>query len=213
MSSRLLSVQSTRRLGPRSGLSGVRDAAESQPDRSEFKAANALPPPSIASSRLRLAKRSKTAHRVDGSAGHTGRFGDDQLGAGRRWPGCPIVGWLDFGGRDHIQEDAGQVDAGDAIDHAMVDFGDDRESIVLEPFDHPQLPKRFGSIELLGDDPSGEELELLVSAGPGEARVSDVVVEIEVIVVYPNRMTGAGHVCQPLPVSRGCTAVCRGCGP
>jgi hypothetical protein len=62
-------------------------------------------------------------------------------------------GVFDLGGGHDVEQDRGEVDPGDPVDHAVVDLGDDGEPVVLQAFDHPQLPQRLGAVQLLGDDP------------------------------------------------------------
>src|SRR3989475_2832703 len=71
----------------------------------------------------------------------------------------------------------------------MVDLGDDGEALpALEALDDPHLPERLGAVELLGHDAAREALQLLRVARPREARVPDVVVDVEVRVVPPHRV-------------------------
>ena len=86
-----------------------------------------------------------------------------------------------------VEEDRGYVDPGDAVDQAVVGLADDREAVVLEPVDQPQLPQRLGPVEALGEGAGGEVAQLLLAAGGGEGGVADVVVEVQVGVVDPDR--------------------------
>ena len=86
-----------------------------------------------------------------------------------------------------VEEDRGDVDPGDAVDERVVALADDREAVALEALDQPQLPERLRAVELLGEDPRGEVAQLLLGAGGGEGGLADVVVEVEVGVVDPDR--------------------------
>ena len=116
--------------------------------------------------------------------------------------------WLEVGRggcrrRLEVEQDGRQIDAGDAVDERVVGLEDEREAIVLEPFDQPALPQRLGAIELLGDDPARELEQLLLGSGRGERRVAHVVLEIERWVVGPQRAAGLERRrAQPLPVAR-----------
>ena len=63
----------------------------------------------------------------------------------------------------------------------MVDLGDERESVVIESLCDPELPERLRPIELLGEDAPCETFQLGFRPRAGEARVADVVLEIEVV--------------------------------
>ena len=80
-----------------------------------------------------------------------------------------------------------QVGAGDAVDHAVVNLGDQRPPTTGEPLDHPHLPQRAVPIELHGHQPAHQVVQLLLPAGRRQRRVADVVGEVEVRVVDPHR--------------------------
>ena len=56
-----------------------------------------------------------------------------------------------------------------------------------EPVDDPHLPERLRAVEALREGPGREGPELLLVAGGGQGGVADVVVEVEVRVVDPDR--------------------------
>ena len=66
-------------------------------------------------------------------------------------------------------------------------LADDREAVVVQALDQPQLPERLAAIELLGEDPRGEVAQLLLGAGRRQRGLPHVVVEVEVRVVDPDR--------------------------
>jgi hypothetical protein len=83
-----------------------------------------------------------------------------------------------------------------------MDLRDDGEPVAaVEALDDPHLPERLRAIELLRDDATGEALQLLVVARPGQARVPDVVVDVEVLVIDPRRMAIDGHVEEDLAIA------------
>src|SRR6185503_11284498 len=96
---------------------------------------------------------------------------------------------------------SGELDAADAVDHAVMRLGDDREAIALEPLDHPHLPERLPAIELLRHQPAGEALEEPLVARARQVRVADVISEIEEGVVDPDGMLEARRPCQALAIA------------
>ena len=86
-----------------------------------------------------------------------------------------------------VHQHAEQFDAGDPVDHAVVDLEDDRPLPILEAFDEPCLPKWALAIERMRHDPADEAAERRVVAGSGQRRVPQVVAEVEVRVVCPHR--------------------------
>ena len=123
---------------------------------------------------------------------HGGRFG----------LGFP---WL---GRRHrrvgleIEHHAKQLDAGDAVDHAVMDLEHERPMAALETFDEPGLPQRAVAVERLGHDPPHQAAERSVVTGCRQGRVPEVVVEVEVGIVDPDRSTQLeGNRPHPLAVA------------
>ena len=86
-----------------------------------------------------------------------------------------------------VEEDGGDVDAGDAVDEGVVALADDREAAAVEALDQPQLPERLAAVELLGEDPRRQVAQLLLGAGSGQRGLPHVVLEVEVGVVDPDR--------------------------
>jgi hypothetical protein len=83
----------------------------------------------------------------------------------------------------------------------MVDLGDQSEPVVIDAFDHPQLPERLAPIDRSGDDAAGHLLQLGLAPGSGERAVTQVIVEREVLIVDPDRMTIIRDVVEALPVA------------
>jgi hypothetical protein len=75
----------------------------------------------------------------------------EQLQVGRFRPGEPrragVRGALRLG--VEVEEDGGDVHAGDAVDQRVVALADDREAVVVQALDQPQLPERLAAVELL----------------------------------------------------------------
>ena len=84
---------------------------------------------------------------------------------------------------DHRQ----QVRAGDPVDQGVVRLGQHRPAAVLEALDHPDLPERLGAVELLRHDPADELAQLALATGGGQRRVAQVVLNVEMRVVDPDR--------------------------
>ena len=85
------------------------------------------------------------------------------------------------------------VDARDAVDERVVGLGDEREAAVREALDHPHLPQRLGAVELLGEDPPGQQQQLLLGARVRQRGLAHVVLEVEARVVDPQRPAGPGR--------------------
>ena len=107
-----------------------------------------------------------------------------------------------------VEQDGRDVDAGDAVDERVVGLRDQREALLAQPLDEPQLPERLGPVELLGEHPRRHPAQLFLVAGRRQRRVADVVAEVELRIVDPERPAGldrregellavAGHEVQP----------------
>ncbi|GIW41897.1 MAG: hypothetical protein KatS3mg076_2474 [Candidatus Binatia bacterium] len=83
----------------------------------------------------------------------------------------------------------------------MVNFEDQSEPIAFEPFDHPDLPEGPPAVEPPFHDPSRKLLELPFVTRPGKTRVTDVVVEVEALVVHPDGVVKHGNVGELLAVA------------
>jgi hypothetical protein len=94
----------------------------------------------------------------------------------------PVAGIL-------AHECAQRVHAGDAVDQAVMDLRDDGEVTALEALHEPKLPHRLRAIELLRHDTAHEPLEATLVARGRKCGVPNVVDEVEVLVVHPDRMT------------------------
>ena len=81
-------------------------------------------------------------------------------------------------------------------------LGDEGKATRLNALDDVHLPQRLRPVELLGVHPPHEFLQLIERTGFGKARVPDVILEIEVLVVYPHGMALDGNERQPLAVPR-----------
>jgi hypothetical protein len=71
-----------------------------------------------------------------------------------------------------------------------------------KPLDDPHLPERPGEVERHRHQVRGQLLQLPVGARRGQGDVADVVVQVEAVVVDPERMTVERRVVEALPVAR-----------
>jgi hypothetical protein len=84
----------------------------------------------------------------------------------------------------------------------MVDLADhDEVTSAREALYDPDLPQGLATVEMLRHHARGETLELPAIAGLGQRDVSDVVVNIEMLVIHPHRMIRDRHIRQPLAVT------------
>jgi hypothetical protein len=86
-----------------------------------------------------------------------------------------------------VEEHGGDVDARHAVDQGVVGLGDQREAVVVDAVDEPDLPQRAAAVQALGEQPPGQALELLVVARRRQPGVAQVVAQVEVRVVDPDR--------------------------
>jgi hypothetical protein len=129
----------------------------------------------------------------------------EDLGRARLGRGLPgLVGVRDVGrDRREVEHDLGDVDARDPVDHRVVGLRDQREAAVLEALDHPHLPQRPRTVELLGEDPAGQAQELALGARARQRGLADVVLEVERRIVDPQRAAAArGRDLELLAVAR-----------
>ena len=131
---------------------------------------------------------------------HPAGAGEQQLGLGGLRFRHPSLEGLSRGCRRalEIEDDGRQVDAGDPVDDRVMGLGDDREAVPLESLHEPVLPQRLGSIQPLGRDPRGEQQQLLLASRLGQRGVADVVLEVEVRIVDPQRPPGLQRRCGEL---------------
>ena len=139
----------------------------------------------------RLAARSARRVSLNGVSAELGQPAGRELGGGRRRPRHPVAIRLDrLRHRLHVEEDRGDVDAGDAVDEGVVGLGDQREAVLLEALDQPELPERLRAVERLREEASRDVAQLLLRARRRQRRVADVVGEVEVGVVDPEGPAG-----------------------
>ena len=137
----------------------------------------------------------RPAGHVDQLAGAVDQSVDEQLRRRRRPGGPPAVavGGGRLGGG--IEEERGQLDGGDAVDHRVVDLPDHADAAIRQPVGDPQLPQRPVAIERRGHHLVRELVEVRGRA------VAHVVRDVEAVVVDPHRVVHRqGHGGQLLPV-------------
>ncbi len=122
-------------------------------------------------------------------------------GGGFRF-GLPWLGRHNRGVGVEIEHHAKQLDAGDAVDHAVMDLEHERPLAALEALHEPRFPQRAVTVERLGHDPPHQAAERGVVTGCRQGGVPQVVGEVEVRIVYPDRSTQLeGNRPHPLAVA------------
>ena len=171
-----------------------------------------MAPTPTAASRRPSATIARAAQNRSHRARELGRDGgalDERLaeqlrggGEGARQPALAGVGRRGGLGRG-VEQHRHDVHAGDAVDERVVGLRQHREAVALEPVDQPDLPERLVAVELLGEDASGEVLELLLRARSRQRGGAHVVAQVQVGVVDPPRPALAErHERQALAVAR-----------
>lgn len=87
-----------------------------------------------------------------------------------------------------VEQDGEQLGAGDAVDHRVVDLGDQGGLAAFQALDIVDAPQRHAAVEAGADDIADEVAELLHGAGPGQAAVAHMVLEVELRVLDPVRL-------------------------
>ena len=108
------------------------------------------------------------------------------LGSGRGSQRWPPSGGAEGVGRC-VEEHGDDVDARDAVHERVVGLGQEREAVVLETLDDPDLPERLVAVELLREDAAGQVHELALRARGGQRGRADVVAQVQMRVVHPAR--------------------------
>jgi len=104
--------------------------------------------------------------------------------------------------RAEVKEDSREVDAGDPVDEGVVGLGKERPAVVFEPFDHPHLPEGSVAVELLREDPRDQAQQLALVTGARQRGLPDVVEDVEIGVIDPDRPGGVHRgKRQPLAVT------------
>ena len=86
-----------------------------------------------------------------------------------------------------VHEHGEQVRPRDAVDQCVVRLGQHGPAPVLEPLDHPDLPERLRAVELLRHHAPDELAQLALAPRGGQRGVAQVVLDVEVRVVHPDR--------------------------
>ena len=117
------------------------------------------------------------------SSASTTSWRPDGTGWGTHMEACSGRG----GVRAEIHDHGQQVRPGDAVHQRVMGLGQDGPPPVFEPLDHPDLPEGFRAVELLCHDPPDELAQLALAAGGGQRGVAEVVLDVEVGIVHPDR--------------------------
>src|SRR3970282_2968037 len=102
-----------------------------------------------------------------------------------------------------------QLDAGDAVDEAVVDLEDERAAAAFDAVDEVELPQRLVAAEPALEEARGERAELVQVAGRVQAHGHDVPADIEVGIPLPGRVgevEGGGDGGLLLAVDKGALA-------
>ena len=98
-----------------------------------------------------------------------------------------------------IEERGQELGARRAIHRRVVHLGDERDAVVLEALDDPDLPQRLAALELHARDVAHDVGQLAQRAGRRHADPFDVAVDVEVRVVDPHRVVQPQrHIDDPL---------------
>src|SRR3970282_657491 len=90
--------------------------------------------------------------------------------------------------RRDVHQNHQQLDAGDAVDEAVVDLGDERAAVAFDAVDEVEPPQRLVPAEPALEEPRGELAELVQVAGRVQAHGHDVPADIEVGIPLPGRV-------------------------
>ena len=102
-----------------------------------------------------------------------------------------------------IDQCQGEIHVGDAVAERMVGLDDQADLLVDEPIHEPHLPQRPGAVERQRLQPTHQRRQLFVVSRSRQRGESDVVLDVEVVVVDPDRAPlFVGHVHDPLPQTR-----------
>ena len=186
-SARSPSTHAKRRCGPIRTLSGERGAPSSPARASAPRPRTAAAPEPRRAADARPRRRSRGPARPGCRRARPRRRSSSIApdGSGRGTHGS--AGGAGGGSGSRSNSTVGDVDAGDAVDEAVVRLGDDREAVLADALDEPELPQRLRAVEPLGEDAAGERPQLVLARRWRERRVADVVVGVEVRVVDPDR--------------------------
>jgi hypothetical protein len=145
---------------------------------------------------------------LHGAQGHAGLMGErrrgvaQQLGAVGQWCGIPSL----RGQRHHpgsgieIEEGSQDGRSADAIENGVMHLGDQRRAFARQTFDQIHLPQGPVRVEPTAHDRGDESVEFPRPTGRGQARSREVIVQIEVWVVHPDRVVQSeGDAHGPLP--------------
>ena len=122
-----------------------------------------------------------------GPAGQIGDRVDDQVDvAGRRVRDPRLLRQIPRPPVD-VQDGGGHVDGADPVDHRVVGLVDQGDPAAGQPLDDVDLPQRPGAIQRAGDQPADQFVQLDVGARLRDRGTPDVVGDVEVLVVDPDR--------------------------
>lgn len=102
-----------------------------------------------------------------------------------------------------IQQHAQQVACRHAVDHAVMNLGDQRPPPLVKPLRDPQLPQRLGPVKLLRHHSADQVAQFLIAARRRQRGIPHVIVKVEARVIDPHRAAQVKRYEQDLlPVAR-----------
>ena len=112
-----------------------------------------------------------------------------ELEAGRRRFRHPrLLGWsADVGVRREVEQRRRDQHPGDPVGQRVVHLQQDRGSVALQSLEDVKLPERFAPVERTRQDPAHRALQLQPAPRRGDRRTPQVEVQIEMVVVDPER--------------------------
>jgi hypothetical protein len=87
-----------------------------------------------------------------------------------------------------VVDAAAHRNAGLAVNRGVVDLRVEADPAIGETLDHVELPERPAAVEQARMEPRGERLELGERARLRQHQIADVVVDVDVVVVNPDRI-------------------------
>ena len=98
-----------------------------------------------------------------------------------------VTGWSRRGLGIEVEQQGGDLDAGQAVGECVVDAGNDCHPLIGQPVDDAKVPRGPLPVELLPQQLAAFVPELLVGSRPAQVPELDMVGDVEMEVVGPHR--------------------------